>query len=73
MVLLQFGIVLLRYVFGVSYRLAERERALLHAPLFMLGAGYTLLVDEHVRVDIFYAEGTPRRQALIDIVGHCSC
>jgi TRAP-type mannitol/chloroaromatic compound transport system permease small subunit len=42
----------------------------LHATLFMLGAGYTLLVDKHVRVDVFYAKVSPARQRQIDIFGH---
>jgi hypothetical protein len=54
MVLMQFAIVILRYVFGISYILQEGV-LYMHAALFMLGAGYALLVDEHVRVDIFYA------------------
>jgi TRAP-type mannitol/chloroaromatic compound transport system permease small subunit len=33
-------------------------------------AGYTLLVDGHVRVDIFYAKASRRRRAAIDLVGH---
>ena len=70
MLLLQFGIVLLRYVFGVS-AIAMNEGVLyLHGALFMLAAGYTLLVDGHVRVDIFYSKARPRTRALIDLLGH---
>ena len=36
----------------------------------MLGAGYTLLVDGHVRVDIFHAKAPPRGRAAIDVFGH---
>ncbi len=70
MVLIQFGIVLLRYVFGVSFVWLDESVLYLHAALFMLGAGFTLLVDAHVRVDIFYAKFEARTQALIDAVGH---
>ncbi|HEY5633449.1 MAG TPA: TRAP transporter small permease subunit [Burkholderiaceae bacterium] len=70
MMLLQFAIVLLRYVFGVS-EIALNEGVLyMHATLFMLAAGYTLQVDGHVRVDIFYAKATPRTRARIDLFGH---
>ena len=41
----------------------------LHATLFMVGAGYTLLHGGHVRVDIFYRDARPRRRALIDLLG----
>ncbi|MQX38184.1 TRAP transporter small permease subunit [Roseospira navarrensis] len=69
MVLLQFGIVLLRYVFGVSYIFLTESVLYLHGLFFMLGAGYTLLVDRHVRVDIFYARLTERGRAAIDVLG----
>jgi TRAP-type mannitol/chloroaromatic compound transport system permease small subunit len=41
----------------------------MHATLFMVAAGYTLLHNGHVRCDIFYAAATPRRKALIDLIG----
>lgn len=69
-VLLQFGIVVLRYVFGVSYIFLGEGVTYLHATLFMLGAGYTLLVGGHVRVDIFYSRLRSRGRAAIDIFGH---
>ena len=34
----------------------------------ILAAGYTLLHDEHVRVDIVYSKLTPRRRAWLDFV-----
>ncbi|WP_422036966.1 TRAP transporter small permease subunit [Roseibium sp.] len=70
MLLLQFVIVLLRYVFGYSYIFLDEGVLYLHASLFMLGAGYTFLVNAHVRVDIFYAKCTERTQAWIDLFGH---
>ncbi|MEX3011826.1 TRAP transporter small permease subunit [Hoeflea sp. TYP-13] len=70
MMLLQFLVVLLRYVFGVSDIALNESVLYLHAGLFMLGAGYTLLVDGHVRVDIFYASASPRTRSIIDICGH---
>ena len=36
----------------------------------MLAAGYTLLVDKHVRVDVFYAKVSLAQQRRIDIFGH---
>ncbi len=70
MVLLQFVIVLLRYVFGISFIFLNEGVLYLHSALFMLGAGYTLLVDGHVRVDIFYARLSRRGKAAIDLLGH---
>lgn len=70
MVLIQFGIVIGRYVFGVNSIWMQESVLYLHATLFMLAAGYTLLVDKHVRVDIFYAKATPATRRRIDIAGH---
>lgn len=41
----------------------------MHATLFMLGVAYTLQVDEHVRVDIFYNKMSEQRQALVNCIG----
>jgi len=70
MVLVQFAIVLLRYVFGFSSIFINESVLYLHASVFMLGAGYTLWAQGHVRVDIFYARFSRRGQAMIDIFGH---
>lgn len=70
MLLLQFVIVLLRYVFGYSFIFLDEGVLYFHASLFMLGAGYTFLMNGHVRVDIFYAKLTGRRKAWIDLFGH---
>ena len=67
MVLLQFAVVVLRYVFGISYIFLNEGVLYMHAALFMLGAGYTLLVDGHVRVDIFYSRLSARGRAVVDL------
>ncbi|MHB8763541.1 MAG: TRAP transporter small permease subunit [Deferrisomatales bacterium] len=41
----------------------------LFAVVFLVGAGYTLKEDAHVRVDIFYARLDERRRAWINLVG----
>ena len=70
MVLVQFLIVIGRYVYGVNSIAAQESVLYLHAGLFMLGAGYTLLVDGHVRVDIFYARASETAKRRINIFGH---
>ena len=70
MVLIQFLIVVARYVFGLSDMAAQESVLYLHATLFMLGAGYTLLVNSHVRVDIFYSRLGPVGKQRIDLFGH---
>ena len=37
--------------------------------VFLLGAGYTLLHNEHVRIDVISARLSPRTRAAFDIVG----
>lgn len=70
MVLLQFMLVVLRYVYGVSFVFLDESVLYLHSALFMLGAGYTFLVNGHVRVDIFYARLSTRGKRAIDLFGH---
>jgi TRAP-type mannitol/chloroaromatic compound transport system permease small subunit len=60
--------VLMRYMFRISYVFITELEWHLFAILFLVGAGYTYLHDGHVRVDIFYAQMTARRRALIDVV-----
>lgn len=70
MVLVQFCIVIGRYVFGFNSIAAQESVLYMHATLFMLGAGFTLLVDKHVRVDVFYAKVSEAARRRIDILGH---
>jgi TRAP-type mannitol/chloroaromatic compound transport system permease small subunit len=69
MVLSQFAVVVLRYVFGISFIKMQEGVMYQHAALFMLGAGYTLLHEGHVRVDIFYRTASPLAKAKVDLVG----
>ncbi|GAB5431497.1 MAG: TRAP transporter small permease subunit [Epibacterium sp.] len=70
MVLVQFAIVVGRYVFGVNSIAAQESVLYMHSALFMLAAGYTLLVDKHVRVDVFFAGLSPAGQRRVDVFGH---
>jgi TRAP-type mannitol/chloroaromatic compound transport system permease small subunit len=68
-VLLQFGLVIARYLFGLgSARLTEAV-IYAHAAVFMLAAAWTLHAGGHVRVDVFYAEASARTKARIDLAG----
>lgn len=69
LVLAQFVIVILRYVFSIGFISMQESVLYLYGIIFMAGAGYTLLHDGHVRVDIFYREAGPYRQALINLLG----
>jgi TRAP-type mannitol/chloroaromatic compound transport system permease small subunit len=69
MVLVMTLVVLLRYVFGLSFIWMQESITYMHGVLFMLAAAYTLWVDGHVRVDIFYRGATDKRKALVDFLG----
>jgi TRAP-type mannitol/chloroaromatic compound transport system permease small subunit len=68
-VLAEFAVVFLRYALGLGSIKLQESVLYAHAGLFMLAAAWTLQVDGHVRVDIFYAQAGPRRRAFIDLVG----
>ena len=69
MVLSTTIIVVLRYVFDTGFIWMQESVTWMHAAVFMVGAAYTLLHEEHVRVDIFYRKMGPRRRALVDMLG----
>ncbi|MDC9727098.1 MAG: TRAP transporter small permease subunit [Candidatus Thioglobus sp.] len=61
--------VVLRYAFNNSSIALQEMEWHLFSSLFLLGISYTLQHDAHVRVDIFYATFTRKKQALINIIG----
>ena len=69
MVLVTFVIVVMRYVFDAGMIWLQESVTWMHAAVFMLGASYTLLYEDHVRVDIFYRDMSERRRAIVDFVG----
>jgi TRAP-type mannitol/chloroaromatic compound transport system permease small subunit len=69
MVLAEFTLVLMRYVLGVGSIWLQESVIYAHGALFMLAAAWTLAADAHVRVDIFYADATPRTKAIVDLLG----
>ena len=69
MVLVQVTVVLMRYVLGVGSIWLTEAIVYAHATLFMAAAAWTLQRGGHVRVDIFYLDASPRRRALVDLLG----
>ncbi|NIR58703.1 MAG: TRAP transporter small permease subunit [Gammaproteobacteria bacterium] len=69
MVLITFVVVVLRYVFAIGWVWMQESYVWLHGIVFMLGAGYTLLHNGHVRVDVFYRPAGLRYKAVIDLLG----
>jgi len=56
-------------LFGVSWTKLSESAQYFHAATIMLGSAMTLLVNEHVRVDIFQSRFSRPRKALIDFIG----
>lgn len=69
MVLVAGVVVALRYFFGVGWIWLQETVTWMHAAVFLLAAGYTLSLDEHVRVDVIYRQMSERRQATVDTLG----
>ena len=69
MVLVTFLIVILRKFFDSGFIWMQESLVWMHAVVFMLGAAYTLQMEEHVRVDIFYRDMTERRRAWVNFFG----
>ncbi len=69
MVIVQFAIVVLRYAAGFGSLWMQESLHYLLATLVLFADGWTLRSDGHVRVDIFYADATPRAKAKVDLAG----
>ncbi len=61
--------VIVRYVFKESSVALQELEWHLFALLFLVGAAYTLQLDAHVRVDLFYTRLTESKKAFIDFIG----
>jgi TRAP-type mannitol/chloroaromatic compound transport system permease small subunit len=59
--------VVARYVFNAPTEWAYDMTFMLYGTFFMLGAAFTLQRKGHVRTDSYYAEWSPRRQAVTDL------
>ena len=69
MVLVTFTVVILRYVFDTGSIALQESITYLHASIFLIGAAWTLQLDAHVRVDIFYTKFSEDTRAWIDLIG----
>jgi len=69
LVLVVFVDVVMRYVFNTSYVFTQELEWHLFGFIFLIGAGYTLLHDGHVRVDIIYQRLGARGQAWTNLIG----
>lgn len=68
-VLVSSGNAVVRYLFNYSSNGWLELQWYLYTGFFLVGAGYTLLRNEHVRIDIIYSRFNPRIRAWIDLLG----
>lgn len=68
-VLVVFVDVVMRYAFKTSFVFTQELEWHLFAFIFLMGAGYTLFKDGHVRVDIFYQRLSAKTKAWINFMG----
>ena len=69
LVLVVFVDVFMRYLFRTSFVFVQEMEWHLFAFIFLIGAGYTLLHDGHVRVDIIYQRLGVKGRAWINFLG----
>ncbi|MBW1679933.1 MAG: TRAP transporter small permease subunit [Deltaproteobacteria bacterium] len=69
LVLVVFIDVVMRYLFNTSFVFTQELEWHLFAFIFLMGAGYTLLYDAHVRVDIVYQRMSPKGRAWTNLLG----
>ena len=69
LVLVVFTDVVMRYLFKTSFVFVQELEWWLFGFIFLIGAGYTLLHDAHVRVDILYQRLGYKGRAWINMVG----
>ena len=68
-VLVSAGNAIIRKIFNMSSNAFLELQWYLFSAVFLLGAGFTLLRNEHVRIDVLADRLSPRAQAFIDIFG----
>ena len=58
-----------RYAFDISSNGWLELQWYLFSAVFLLAAGYTLLHNEHVRIDVIVSRLSPRARAWVDLLG----
>jgi len=64
-----FFLVVIRYGFGSFNQKISELTTYFFAIAFLLSSGYAFKHDSHVRVDLFYANWSKRRKAVVDLLG----
>ena len=69
LVLVTFVDVVMRYFFNTSYVFTQELEWHVFAFIFLVGAGYTLKNDGHVRVEVFYGKLSRKGRAWTNLIG----
>ena len=69
-VLVSAGNAIIRKVWSISSNAWLELQWYLYGAAFLLAAAYTLLENEHIRIDIIYGGRSRRTQHWIDLIGH---
>jgi TRAP-type mannitol/chloroaromatic compound transport system permease small subunit len=64
-----FTVVVQRYVFATSFVWMQDLYVWLNGAMFTAVAGFALMRNDHVRVDIFYRPAKPETKAIVDLIG----
>lgn len=62
--------VTMRYMFDAPTMWAHETSMMLGLTIYVFAYSYALKYGAHVRVDVFYTHLSPRRKAIIDVLGH---
>lgn len=60
-----------RTAFGTSYIWIVETAQFMLAAYYLLGGGYSLQLDAHVRMDLLYGRWSPRKKAYVDLITAC--
>ena len=69
LVVVQFYLVLASHTFSEGSIALQDSRFYINGFMVLGAAGYTWLMNDHVRVDLFYRGASARHRALIDLLG----
>ena len=61
--------VLMRYFFNFTLIWIVELETYFFALIFLMGGAYAFKHDKHVRVDVFYADYSPKKKAWVNLIG----
>ncbi len=73
MVVISAGNATTRKLFDISSNAWLELQWYLYAAVFLLASGYTLLKNDHVRIDVLFGRFTERKQVKVEIAGILIC